>query len=49
MSEFIYHRCVEQSIGWFQAYGWDLVNLYEDCGVPMALMKHVDIPEDDEE
>ncbi len=49
MTEYTHHNCVEASIGWFQAYGWELVELYEDHGVKMAHMRHVEIEDEEED
>lgn len=46
---YIYHRCFKAEVGWFEAYGWEVVRHYVDQGVDMARMRHVDIEEEEEE
>jgi len=40
MTEYIYQRCIEANVGWFEAHGWEVVGTYEEEGLSMALMRH---------
>lgn len=46
MTEYIYQRCIEANVGWFEAHGWELLGTYEEEGLSMALMRHVEIEEE---
>ena len=46
---YIYHSCVKASISWFEAHGWELVNLYQEDGIDMAHLRHVEITDEDED
>jgi len=46
---YIYHNCVKASIGWFEAYGWELVRHYQEDGIDMALLRHVETTDEDED
>ena len=49
MTEYIYHNCFEASIGWFEVHGWELVRHYQEDGIDMALLRHVEIADEDED
>ncbi len=49
MTEFHYYRCVKASIGYFEAHGWELVHHYQVDNIDMALLRHVEIEEEEED